>query len=200
MHFDSLEKILTQLEQQPGWEKFRLHRQLLKAWSACVSKNTAVHTRPLYVSRQVFWVATSSAARAQELSFQRYTLLKKLNRQLPVALKDIRFSASGWHQTSITTNTAPEAAIFTIREVDKTTSAFPISKALELLDSTSAPKQIEPADAKVAAQKWLQAVSQNSATLTACPICAAPTPQGEIKRWNSCYHCIAKKWSEKYRR
>ena len=98
MHFNSVEQILAQLEQQPGWEKFKEYRQLLKCWNNSVDRTTAKHTRPLYITRQVLWVAASSAARAQELSFQRYTLLKRLNKQLPFVLKDIRFSSSQWHQ------------------------------------------------------------------------------------------------------
>ncbi len=82
MHFNSVEQILTQLEQQPGWEKFREYRQLLKYWDNTVNQQIGEHTRPLYITRQVLWVATSSAARAQELSFQRYSLLKRLNKQL----------------------------------------------------------------------------------------------------------------------
>ena len=99
LHFNSVEQILTQLEQQPGWEKFKEYRQLLKCWHSTVNQTTAEHTRPLYVARQVLWVAASNASRAQELSFQRYTLLKRLNKQLPFTLKDIRFSSSQWHQT-----------------------------------------------------------------------------------------------------
>lgn len=119
-HFDSVEKILTQLESQPGWEKFRAHRQLLKCWSQIVNQQTAHHTRPLYINRQILYVATSSAARAQELAFQRYTLLNRLNQQRKLILeikdeiKDIRFSSSGWHQSTYSQDT--QAALFTISD------------------------------------------------------------------------------------
>ena len=192
MHFDSLDKILSQLEQQPGWEKFRLHRQLLKSWDACVSKNIALHTRPLYISRQVLWVATSSAARAQELSFQRYSILKKLNRQLPVVLKDIRFSSSQWHQTRPSQNNSPKTTIFNLSKQHKAKS--------KSIPSSSKKKNADSTDAKLAVQRCLQAIAQNSASLSACPNCDAPTPIEEIQRWNSCCHCVAQKWSEKYRK
>ena len=196
MHFDNLEKILTQLEQQPGWEKLRLHRQLLKSWSTCVSRNIALHTRPLYISRQVLWIATSSAARAQELSFQRYTILKKLNRQLPVQLKDIRFSDSQWHQTIYSQAVSQEKPLFSLSEQQKVKP----NPAIDALNSSAPKKVASPTDAKVAAQDWLKAIAQNSASFATCPLCDAPTPLGEIKRWNSCYHCVAQKWSENYRK
>ncbi|MGV2390306.1 MAG UNVERIFIED_CONTAM: DUF721 domain-containing protein [Microcystis novacekii LVE1205-3] len=41
--------------------------------------------------RGVLSVATSSAALAQELSLQRYSLLKRLNSQLETPLSNIRF-------------------------------------------------------------------------------------------------------------
>ncbi|NJL51517.1 MAG: DUF721 domain-containing protein, partial [Hydrococcus sp. SU_1_0] len=124
LHFDSVEQILTKLENQPGWEKFRIHRQLLKCWSRVVNQQTAQHTRPLYLNRQILYVATSSAARAQELAFQRYTLLKRLNQQQQLILeikddiKDIRFSSSQWHQSTYTP--ATPAALFTISDRQKT--------------------------------------------------------------------------------
>ena len=77
----------------------REYRQLLKCWHNTVNQTTAQHTRPLHITLSVFWVATSSAARAQELTFQRYTLLKRLNQQLPFTIKDIRFTTSGWEQS-----------------------------------------------------------------------------------------------------
>lgn len=196
MFFDSIEKILTQLEQQPGWEKFRLHRQLLKCWDKSVSKNIAQHTRPLYVNRQVLWVATKSAARAQELSFQRYSLLKKLNQQLPFVLKDIRFSSSGWHQSEQDRSTSPEKVLFELSDRHRSQSISSISNSL---NTQTQNKVSSPADAKLAAQRWLKKIEQNSASFAACPHCDAPTPLEEIKRWNLCYHCVAQKWSKEYR-
>ncbi len=79
MSFASIDRILAKIEQQSGWEEFRQYRYLLESWAQIVGETTAIHTRPLYIQRQILWVATSSSARAQELSFQRYSLLKKIN-------------------------------------------------------------------------------------------------------------------------
>lgn len=194
MFFDSVEQILTQLEQQPGWDKLREHRQLLKCWHNTVSQNTAQHTRPLYINRQVLWVATSSAARAQELSFQRYTLLKKLNNQLPFVLKNVRFSSSQWHQA--TAQNTINTNLFSISEQQKF-KHNPIE--YKALNFKSKEDHISSStDAKLAAIRWLETIKKKSSSFSCCPQCNASTPKEEIERWNSCYHCIAQKWCSEY--
>lgn len=202
MHFNSVEQVLKQLEQQPGWEKFRDYRQVLKAWDNTVNQNIAKHTRPLYINRQVLWVATKGASRAQELSFQRYTLLKRLNKQLPFVLKDIRFSSSGFHHTP---NIQDEKKIlFTISQQDRSQkSKNNLSNLLfsdREIENTSG-KNSPQAKAKAAAKHWLGTINQNSqnSSLSPCFICNASTPIGELERWNSCYLCIAQKWSKEYK-
>ncbi len=194
MFFDSVEQILAQLEQQPGWEKLREHRQLLKCWHNTVSQNTAQHTRPLYISRQVLWVATSSAARAQELSFQRYTLLKKLNNQLPFVLKDVRFSSSQWHQA--TAQNTINTNLFSVSEQHKFKHNSIEYKALNLKSKED--RVSSSTDAKLAARRWLKTIKKKSSSFSCCPQCNAATPMEEIERWNSCYHCIAQKWCSEY--
>lgn len=196
MFFDSVEKILSQLEQQPGWEKFRLHRQLLKSWNLIVSPKIAQNTRLLYINRGILWVATSSAARAQELSFQRYGLLKKLNRKLPEDLKDIRFSSSQWHQKT-ENSTSLKTTLFSLSNKQKSQANFAQRKSLNQRN-TQESKVSSPQDAKLAAQQWLATIEQNSANFATCPQCDAPTPAAEIKRWGLCYLCVAKKWNKEY--
>lgn len=211
LHFNSVEQILTQLEQQPGWEKFKEYRQLLKCWNNTVNQTTAEHTRPLYIARQVLWVAASNASRAQELSFQRYTLLKRLNKQLPFTLKDIRFSSSQWHQTqqpktqptmfsaskkqkskvnSLSKNTPQERGDF-LKET-RYRSSYPKQRDLHTSLSSST-------TAKDAARRWLKTLQQSSSSLLSCPNCHCYTPKEEIERWNLCHHCVATKWSKEYR-
>jgi predicted nucleic acid-binding Zn ribbon protein len=201
LYFDSLEQILTQLEQQPGWEKFREYRQLLKCWQNTVNSNTAQHTRPLYIERQVLWVATSSAARAQELFFQRYSLLKKLNQQLSFVLKDIRFSFSHWHQTSDLDYT--QQNLFKISKKQKSKinlSNFQVEANKLENNAEKLPQITSPSiKAKTVVQGFLHTVQQNSTGFISCPNCDSPTPIGEIERWNLCHHCVAQKWSQEYR-
>ena len=200
MHFNSVEQILTQLEQQPGWEKFKEYRQLLKCWDSSVNQQTAKHTRPLYITRQVLWVAASSSTRAQELSFQRYALLKRLNKQLPFTLKDIRFSSSGWHQK--TYEPENQANLFKISRQAKSqvqsTVVNPRSIYTER-ETKAKETKADPNQAKNAARRWLKTLEQVNSSLLNCPSCEALTPRGEIERWNSCHHCIAQQWSQEYR-
>jgi predicted nucleic acid-binding Zn ribbon protein len=201
LYFNSIEKILNQLEQQPGWEKFREYRQLLKCWQNTVSSSTAQHTRLLYIERQILWVATSSAARAQELSFQRYSLLKKLNQQLPFALKDIRFSSSNWHQAIEPDYT--QQTLFKISNQQKSKINLSNSQVgVKKFENNpeKLPQVTSPSiKAKAAAQRLLQTIQQNSTAFIACPNCDSPTPIEEIERWSLCYHCVAQKWSQEYR-
>lgn len=204
MHFNSVEQILTKLEQQPGWEKFKEYRQLLKCWDNAVNQETSKHTRPLYITRQVLWVAASSATRAQELSFQRYALLKRLNKQLPFTLKDIRFSSSGWHQKRYKpeqqvnlfkiSNQAKSQVKSTVKSTVANSRTIYTEQETKGIETKSDPNQ-----AKSAARRWLKTLEQVNSSLLTCPRCQALTPQGEIERWNSCHHCIAQKWSQEYR-
>ena len=198
MHFNSIDKILTQLENQPGWSKFREHRQLLNCWERVVSKQMAVQTRPLYITRQILYVATSSAARAQELSFQRYTLLKRLNKQLSFELKDIRFSSSSWHQK--TYEVEPQPVLFTMSDRHKSKVAPPPAVApKQPISLTNQQNPLSPQDkAKEAVQRWLKAVEQRASVTLPCPKCNSPTARFELARWNLCHHCVAQEWSDKY--
>ena len=196
MHFDSVDQILAQLERQPGWEKFREYRQLLKCWHKTVNPNTAEHTRPLYITRQILWVATSSSARAQELSFQRYILLKRLNKQLGFTLKDIRFSDSQWHQTATSINRQDLRPIFVISDRQK--SLATITPAIDIKLKTTDKFESSSAKAKQAARRWLKTLEDRNPSVF-CPNCQAATPKEEIKRWKLCHHCVAQKWSKDYR-
>lgn len=201
MYFNSLEQILNQLEKQPGWEKFRNYRQLLKCWQNTVSPTISLHTRPLYIDRQVLWVATSSAARAQELFFQRYSLLKKLNNQLPFTLKDIRFSSSHWHHTLSSNPSDPDLFKVSTQQKSKIYLSNSLLKPKKLENDYAqvAPVPSSPTNAKISVDLWLKKIQRNSATFLSCPNCKSPTPPKEIERWNLCYHCIAQKWSQEYR-
>ncbi|PSB08644.1 hypothetical protein C7B62_15985 [Pleurocapsa sp. CCALA 161] len=211
LHFDSVEQILTQLENQPGWEKLREHRQLLKCWEQVVNQQTAQHTRPLYINRQILYIATSSATRAQELSFQRYALLKRLNQhQLTAEIKDLRFSSSQWHQQNPGQDTQ---ALFTIsdrqkrdhtnREAwglpDRHQTKISSDSLVFLKENEKVKDQLSPQDlAKNAAQRWLRVIEQRSKSTLACPKCNSLISQAELSRWNLCHHCVAQKWSKEY--
>ncbi|GAB4545604.1 MAG: hypothetical protein Tsb0014_39870 [Pleurocapsa sp.] len=204
MKFDSLESILAKIEQQPGWEQYRQYKQLLECWQKIVNPNTARHTRPLYISRKVLWVATTSSARAQELSFQRYALLKKLNAQLPFKIQDIRFSVAQRQNKSPSQDRQKDTSHSQISFVSQANLTDRLkrkdtSKLETKTQSENLPTARDFTKPQAALQHWLKQNQKRFAATLLCPECASPTPQEELNRWNLCYHCIANKWSAEYR-
>jgi predicted nucleic acid-binding Zn ribbon protein len=197
LHFNSVEQILTQLESQPGWEQFRAYRQLLQCWGRVVNPQIAQCTRPLYLNRQILYVATSSAARAQELSFQRYALLKRLNQQLTTEIKDLHFSSSQWHQKTYPQETQ---VLFTISDRHKTIIPRNSSTAFQQDHQEAKTDNHLSAQerAKNAAQRWLRTIEQRSKDTLTCPKCDSLVSPAELNRWNLCHHCVAQKWSAEY--
>ena len=188
MFFASLEEILAQIEQQPGWEKYQEYCQVLECWQKIVNKQIAEHTRPLYITRQIFWVATVSSVWAQELSLQRYSLLGKLNNQLPFLLKDIRFSPIQGQQVYNDSTSAQ-----TLNNQHRShPSQIKVNKSEISLNNLSSPD-----DPREIVKHWLTALQKRSPNLFICPQCQSLTPEGELKRWNLCCHCVAQKWAEK---
>jgi len=209
LRFNSVEQVLNQLETQPAWEKFRQHRQLLKCWDLTVNQQTAKHTRPLYINRQILFIATDSAARAQELSFQRYALLKRLNQQLTFKLKDLRFSSSQWHQPIYSLENQPP--LFVLADDKSRRKRSPGKISLDFAAAQKSPERGETElnkqnhtspqmKAKNAAKDWLKRIEQKAASTTIfCPKCQAATSKEELARWNLCHHCIADRWQSEYR-
>lgn len=189
MFFHSLAEILAKIPEKPGWERYQQYRQLLECWQAVVSPETAKKTRPLYIKRQVLFVATSSSVWAQELSLKRYALLKQLNNRLALSLKDIRFTSYQWQQTGegylplTQTSQVPKS----LHPSRININDIPIAaENLPLVD-----------DPQGAVKNWLDVIQARSSKLSVCPQCKSPTPEGELKRWSLCCHCAAKNWSEK---
>ena len=205
--FNSLAQILAQIEQQPEWTEYRQYRQLLECWGKIVNPTTAKYTKPLYIKRQILWVATSSAARAQELSFQRYALLKQLNAQLSFALTDIRFSSSQWQKVTSTKATSNNLIKVKHREDSENNLKYQqkspnygnILKKSVTHDPLASSKLSSPQDAQTACQNWWQLRQKRMQSLPLCSQCKVPTPPTELERWNLCHHCVAKKWSTEYR-
>lgn len=179
MSFDSLERVIKEIEKQPGWEIQQQYRLLLQCWNSVVPPQAASHARPLYIARQILWVATSSSVWAQNLSMQRYSLLKKLNACSDFELSDIKFSPAKWHDR------APSPA----GDVN--------SRALEQSDRTSSKDlTIEAKDARTAFGQWAEAIRHRLQNSPLCPRCQCATPERELQRWNTCAFCAAGQWSK----
>ncbi len=159
MSFEGIDKILNALTQQPGWEEYHHYRQILLAWERSISPRLRDKTRVVSLSRGVVFIATSSAALAQDLTLQRSNLIKLLNATLDQPVTDIRFSSAAWQEKSN-------------------------SKHSSTLDS-----RLPTPDSPSSESGFSHSFGQRSLTWTTCPICAAPTPEKELRRWNCCAFC-----------
>ena len=177
MPFDSFDKILNAIQQQPEWNAYQQYCHLLQCWKQVVAPQVAANSRPRSISRSVLWVATSSSVWAQTLSLQRHQILKKLNPELPEPLKDIRFSPAQWHDCH-RTDPEPEHP----SQIKMPPEVLTISE----LEGENTPES--------AFKRWFEVAQARSQSWPLCPQCQCPTPPGELARWAICGLCAAKQW------
>jgi predicted nucleic acid-binding Zn ribbon protein len=179
MSFESIDDILGGLEVQAKLQE-QPFQILLTYWSEVVGKVVAAHTQPLLIQRGVLRVATSSAAWAQNLTFERQRLLLKLNEKLPTPLIDIRFSTAGWQRPKVTE----------LSQQTVLSSKHPsfLAQDIRVDSDVTSPNQ----NANTAFQYWAKTVQARSHGLPLCPQCKCPTPAGELQRWRVCFICAAK--------
>ena len=176
-HILDILEIPAKLQEQP-------FQRLLKIWSEAVGTLVAAHTRPLSIQGDVLRVATSSAAWAQNLTFERQPLLLKLNTLLvlPAPLVDIRFSTAQWRLSKDIprkeqTVLLPEHPSY-VSDRPKVEIDVPMKK-----------------NANAAFEYWAKTVQARSRNLPLCPQCESPSPNGELRRWGVCSLCAAKQFS-----
>ncbi|MBD2165949.1 DUF721 domain-containing protein [Calothrix membranacea FACHB-236] len=179
MSFNSVNDILSGLEQQTQWQEQPFQR-LLQCWAEVVGTVVAAHTRPLSIQRDVLRVATSSAAWAQNLTFTRQKLILKLNEKLPTPLADIRFSTAGWQSSP-----EPEKPQITV---------LPREHPSYVGGESSSPDDTKShtTNPNAAFEHWAKVMQKRSHSLPLCPRCQCPTPPGELQRWQVCSLCAAK--------
>ncbi|PAX53366.1 DciA family protein [Brunnivagina elsteri] len=163
---------------------------LLRDWHEIVGDVLALQTRPLSIQRHLLRVATSSAAWAQNLTFERQSLLIKVNQRLAIPVVNIHFSTAGWHISPIREK-KPELASQTqhpsyLGESINIISAIATDVSEVGLDKTTTRKK--------AFDAWASAVKVRSHKLPLCPQCQCPTPPGELQRWDVCALCAAKRF------
>jgi predicted nucleic acid-binding Zn ribbon protein len=184
----SLERVLASFSGHPLWAELNQMQTLRQIWPEVVGEAVAAQTYPVNLRRQVLQVATSTPAWAQNLTFQRQRILKKLNSRLHPPLVDIRFSPAAWHARSGLANSfASDAEL-----VDRFYPPPPVS---------STPKRpttprcsglpLSSEEAKAAFERWARLVKrqQTQQNLFPCPACGCPTPAAELERWLVCGFC-----------
>ncbi|MBO3463519.1 DciA family protein [Aetokthonos hydrillicola Thurmond2011] len=179
MSFKSVNDILGVLEVQAKWQE-QPFQILLTSWAEVVGSVVAAHTQPLSIQHDVLRVATSSAAWAQNLTFERPRLLLKLNEKLDPPLVDIRFSTAGWRRAKDTQTQKQIVLSF--------------QHPSYLGNAMKAPRDVSPTagNANTAFKSWAKTVQERSHNLPLCPQCDCPTPPGELQRWGVCSPCAAK--------
>jgi predicted nucleic acid-binding Zn ribbon protein len=179
MSLKSVNDILGVLEQQTKWQEPPFQR-LLNCWAEVVGAVVAVNARPVSIQRDVLWVATSSAAWAQNLTFGRQPLLLKLNQKLPTPLVDIRFSSADW-QRPPDVQKLPPAVL---------PHEHPSYLGAKISPRPEAANTIKTAND--AFESWAKTMQTRSHNLPLCPQCQCPTPPGELERWGVCSPCATK--------
>ncbi|MFM6306849.1 MAG: DUF721 domain-containing protein, partial [Dolichospermum sp.] len=166
MSFKSINNILDDIQRSPVWQE-QLFPRLLNCWLEIVGAEVESQTRPLSIQRDILWVATSSAAWAQNLTFTRKTILTKLNHKLSTSLVDIRFSTAGW-KSSPTTET----------QITVSASEHPSYVADDLVPE----KLVTPSfdNALGTFKNWARIMQERSHYLPLCPECQCPSPPGEL--------------------
>lgn len=69
------------------------------AWKSAVGETAALHARPFRLRKGVLIVCAKDSVWANQLSFMREELLRKLSAATSIDIKDIRFTCSGWAET-----------------------------------------------------------------------------------------------------
>ncbi len=174
MSLNSLQQLLAILENQSSWQNVRILKLCRESWLNLVGAKAYEYSRPLYINRKILYCATSSSTWAQNLSLQRYFLLKQVNTTLSLDLIDIRFSPAQWYYRNLNLEVEPPS-------LQKQPSYIP---PIETVSSS------KPLNKENVAQNWLETLKKRSENLPLCPKCQVPTPVGEIKRWGVCMHCF----------
>jgi predicted nucleic acid-binding Zn ribbon protein len=114
MAWGSIEQIITDLTQEPGWDNYRAWQEILDAWPTVLASVQLGHKSAEELSQQIYprsrtgdllQVATANASLADHCNWQRRSIVKILNSHLSQPLQDIRFSSSHWRAAAPPTAT-----------------------------------------------------------------------------------------------
>lgn len=187
MPFDSLNDILGSFAHQTLGQKQQEYQRLVECWAIAVGPKIVKHTRLLCVERGILKVATSSAAWAQTLTFERRRILQVLNAHRDSEIADIRFSTRDWVNCS---NESPSLA----GQLQTMWQEHPSRLFDDNSGGSTSAESSASQDPKAAFKQWAARLKTRSASLPLCSECGSPTPPGELERWSVCAVCATKQW------
>lgn len=182
MTLNSLDSLLKNLMSQQAWQHQRRLKAIADFWSTQLPKKAQQYSRPHSLKDNILFVATANSTWSQHLTLQRLTILTKLNAQLTtdIPIKDIRFSTVHWQSEPAYSPLADPDSPHPSHIGDRP-SLTPVPR----------PHDQSPTDA---VRAWLTHHHHQLKEQPLCPECQAPTPQGELTRWQMCRCCIAQQW------
>lgn len=180
MGLQPVDRVLKHLMSSAAWQHQKRFQQIAELWpTLIIPPKSLAHSRPIHITDNILWIATSSTTWSQHLNLQRRQLLHQLNQQLPEVLTDLRFSAAHWRYKPAYSPLAEE----------------PSSLHPSLTNpSTPVITSEQEKTAIAAVTQWLERQQDRLQQAPLCPKCQVPTPQGELDRWQMCSCCTAQKW------
>ncbi len=193
MALEGLDGLIKGLEQQESWQVQKQFRLVLLHWPKSVGFAVARITRPVGIQRDTLYVATSTAAWAQTLAYERFNILNKLNRYQKHPLKGIRFSTAQWAQSDPLNRSRSAAGTATENPAAQGRLAHHPSYIGHVPSLPSLPQGDEPTPIE-SFSRWALVMQQMQRSQSLCPRCLCHCPQGELDRWACCALCATKQW------
>ena len=181
MGLEGLSGLIKGLENQDSWQAQRQFRLVLQHWPKAVGFAVARQTRPVSIHRLELYVATATPVWAQTLTYERFKILKKLNRYQPAPIKNIRFSTAQWAPTA--DESAQQSTLSPMR-----------SQHPSYTGQTTQPTLHTPTTPLEAFEQWAHTIQQMQSHQALCSECRCRCPQGELDRWSVCALCASKRW------
>jgi len=169
----SVGRVLQDLQQSASWRKTRQFLRVLEVWPQCVGEKLCRYCQPQRLSEGMLWVATQDGMWAQQLSYERETIRRKLLDLCPdLKLKEIRFSPNGWNTRGAVLTPAQTPV-----PVPAQTGRF------------NHPPTKDPAERMAQVG---EVVRWRQSQWPVCPACRCPTHPASLKRWSKCASCHIK--------
>ena len=179
MAFTLLNKPLESLIKQEHWTHYHRYLEVCNIWKNVVTNNTLTNTSILSINQNIVYITTSSSGWSQELSFQKYSLLKKINQQLSDnPIDKLHFSSAKWSGKKISCSNLSE---------QKKKCFFSHNDSYEFDKKIITEKNQTPQEAFTG---WTKVIKKRLKSFSVCPQCKRPASLHELERWSKCYLCI----------